>query len=249
VHTFTTSRLTLPPKIIGGQLIVRNSNKESVFDWSTPSDQPTNPTVQWAAFYSDCEHEVFEVTSGHRLTLTYNLYIRRGSGHLTGHCASTHLLDPTRLPVYETLHHALSNPSFLPCGRVLAIWLRHSYAHTHKELNFLPSSLKGSDMVLYETSRALGLQCYLHPVVEYEHYDHEADEGKDTMVLADSFQPYNSDMGYDDEDENKQEILMRWGDLEVDEGRTTWLNAQNWDKCEPAFAYTAVRFPALVWRE
>jgi hypothetical protein len=30
--------------------------------------------VRWTAFYSDCLHEVEPVTSGYRVTLTYNLY-------------------------------------------------------------------------------------------------------------------------------------------------------------------------------
>ncbi len=50
------------------------------FDWS--SNDKADPEIKWAAFYSDCEHEVHEVTSGHRVTLTYNLYVTRGLGHL-----------------------------------------------------------------------------------------------------------------------------------------------------------------------
>ena len=41
------------------------------FDWST-SDEFAG-TMKWAAFFSDREHEVDEVASGHRVTLTYNL--------------------------------------------------------------------------------------------------------------------------------------------------------------------------------
>jgi hypothetical protein len=32
-------------------------------------------SIQWAAFYSDCEHEVKEVKTGHRITLAYRLYV------------------------------------------------------------------------------------------------------------------------------------------------------------------------------
>jgi hypothetical protein len=72
------------------------------FDWSKTndgsSDQP--PSLCWAAFYSDCEHEIFEVTKGHRLTLTYNLYSVRGNGQLGGNFP---WLDPTQLPLYNTI--------------------------------------------------------------------------------------------------------------------------------------------------
>jgi hypothetical protein len=38
-------------------------------------------SLQWAAFYSDSEHEVLPVTDGYRITLTYNL---RAVGHSNG---------------------------------------------------------------------------------------------------------------------------------------------------------------------
>jgi hypothetical protein len=50
-------------------------------------------------------------------------------------------------------------------GQILGIWLNHSYAHTHRLLNYLPHSLKGADMSLYETVRALGLEYELVPVM------------------------------------------------------------------------------------
>lgn len=36
--------------------------------------------MDWAFFYSDCEHEVEEVTDGTRITVTYNLYTHKDSG-------------------------------------------------------------------------------------------------------------------------------------------------------------------------
>lgn len=55
-------------------------------------------------------------------------------------------------------------------GRVLAIWLSLSYAHTNKHTNFLPSSLKGADMSLYENARGLGLKCLLVPFITFGGY-------------------------------------------------------------------------------
>ncbi|KAK6858062.1 hypothetical protein PG995_005761 [Apiospora arundinis] len=85
----------LPVDHEGGQLKVRHKGEEMTFDWSTnPTSQPNqnkknkskpdSQAIHWAAFYSDCEHEVLEVTSGHRITLTYNLYAVRGFQRLTG---------------------------------------------------------------------------------------------------------------------------------------------------------------------
>ena len=105
---------------------------------------------------------MLQVTSGHRITLTYNLYVVRGLGHLAGWSDA---LDPTTLPLYKTLQAALKEPDFFRKGRVLAIYLTHAYAHTSKHSNFLPASLKGAGMSLYETALALGLRSLIAPVV------------------------------------------------------------------------------------
>lgn len=59
--------------MIGGSLAVRHQNQEILHDWSQSPSSP--PAIQWAAFYSDVKHEVLPVISGHRLTLTYNLFL------------------------------------------------------------------------------------------------------------------------------------------------------------------------------
>ena len=58
----------LPSEFTGGALVTRHQGHEVTFDWSSST------TTHWAAFFSDVEHEVLPVTSGHRITLTYNLY-------------------------------------------------------------------------------------------------------------------------------------------------------------------------------
>lgn len=102
----------LPLDHEGGQLEVRHHGKTTTFDWST-SDQD-NPSIQWAAFYSDCEHEVLRVKSGNRITLTYNLYAVFGNGHIVGHCKS---LDPVQSPLYEHMRVILDNENFMPKGK------------------------------------------------------------------------------------------------------------------------------------
>lgn len=70
--------VSLPSAHQGGQLSVNNAGaggQNVVFDWSSDETEPGE--IKWAAFYSDCEHEVHEVTSGHRVTLTYNLFLTR----------------------------------------------------------------------------------------------------------------------------------------------------------------------------
>lgn len=56
-----------------------------------------------------------EVLSGDRVTLTYNLFLTRGSGRLAGQSS---VLDSTQLPLYDGLQEALDNPGFLRCGEI-----------------------------------------------------------------------------------------------------------------------------------
>lgn len=97
----------LPSIYEGGQLVVRHQGREQVFDWS---GKKGNETIQWAAFFSDCEHEVLEVTSGHRVTITYNLYST---------CkANTAVLDPEQVELYTHLQKLLSKPAFCKDGKL-----------------------------------------------------------------------------------------------------------------------------------
>ncbi|KAH9876511.1 hypothetical protein J1614_003642 [Plenodomus biglobosus] len=98
----------LPRAHEGGQLVVRHQGQTMNFDWSQNSKD-----IQWAAFYSDCEHEVQEVTSGHRVTLTYNLYARCGLGESADSVSD---LLVQQLPLYNEFKTALENPLFMPQG-------------------------------------------------------------------------------------------------------------------------------------
>ena len=84
----------------------------------TTGDGPVQ-NIRWAAFFSDVEHEVLEVTEGHRVTLTYNLYYDEIS------MVST--MDITNSPFYYNLKAALDHPHFLRDGGVLGFTCQHSY--------------------------------------------------------------------------------------------------------------------------
>lgn len=105
-HQIGSLVVCLPSVHNGGQLVLRHQGREQVFDWSGGKGRNT---IQWAAFYSDCEHEVLEVTSGHRVTLTYNLYAT---------CwANTAWLDPEQLDLYRTLKRLSTEPGFCKDGK------------------------------------------------------------------------------------------------------------------------------------
>ena len=66
--------IALPSPFEGGQLILRHGSFEHVVDWSTPGRIDHPDGLHWVFFYSDIEHEVRPVTSGYRLTVSYNIY-------------------------------------------------------------------------------------------------------------------------------------------------------------------------------
>lgn len=84
----------LPSQFTGGELVTRHQGRQVIFDWSSSA------TTHWAAFLSDVEHEVLPVTSGHRITLVYNLYrYDRISS-----------FDATTSPLYQELLLSLKHP-------------------------------------------------------------------------------------------------------------------------------------------
>lgn len=103
--------VSLPCHHEGGQLVVRHADHEAVFDWSTSKVQ--KDAVCWAAFYSDCEHEVKEMVEGSRVTLTYNLYSAPGLGNMAGKCPA---MDVNTLALYHKVKEALGNPEFMAKG-------------------------------------------------------------------------------------------------------------------------------------
>ncbi|KAK1641521.1 oxidoreductase [Colletotrichum phormii] len=152
----------LPVAHEGGFLQVRHKELEVTFDWSTNQEKPNDDSIGWAAFYSDCEHEVLEVTSGHRLTLTYNLYAVRGAGRLTGVSPT---LNPASMPLFKALKETLSQGPFGGRGGTIGFWCSHTYAYNHTKEAPLPATLKGADAVLWESLQALGLNPKVAPVI------------------------------------------------------------------------------------
>ena len=142
--------LCLPLPFTGGSLVTRHQGQQICFDWSS-SPETTNDKICWASFFSDVEHEVLPVTSGHRVTLTYNLYQNFKMETLS-------TFHVTAVPLYTELCTALQTPHFMRQGGILGFGCQHVYVM--KDLNkteILPRLLKGSDRIVYNVSKSLGL--------------------------------------------------------------------------------------------
>lgn len=125
--------VTLPSAHTGGELVLEHNGQTTEYRGSKVA-------VSLVAFYADCRHQVLPVTSGNRITVTYNLLLNGDSDAvpetaLTGElaaCLDTHFATPVILPY--------GGGQADPPSR-LAYLLDHEY--TARGLNW--SRLKGSD--------------------------------------------------------------------------------------------------------
>jgi hypothetical protein len=96
--------VVFPTRKEGGKLLPRHGEKEQEFNSAEVVAEQASPVVAYVAyvaFFSDVEREVTPVTSGHRITLTYNLYSGAGFGNE----------DVTPAPLSS---HPTNQPSVLP---------------------------------------------------------------------------------------------------------------------------------------
>ena len=178
--------------VSGGALAVRHDGTELVYDWSTSNSLNGNTKIEWAAFYSDCEHGVRPVHSGHRVTLAYNLYIADRVGW-TVKQPNFHFNPSLSIP-YSMLRELLLDPAFMKrgmlgpirqqwhtihfvypsyhdtniylLGGVLGIPCSHKYAQTSSTpQDSFPTALKGIDLSVYEAIRALELPVKVAPII------------------------------------------------------------------------------------
>jgi len=138
----------LPTWYSGGELVVRHKNKEIKYDWSLPVSDPISG-LQWAAFFSDIEHEVLPVIDGYRVTLTYNLYY--------GSNPNRPIIDIRNNPFYRTLQAALIHPLFMRDGGILGYECCYSYVFDIHWGDLLAFT-EGKDQILSKLDRHLPLK-------------------------------------------------------------------------------------------
>ncbi|OSC96841.1 hypothetical protein PYCCODRAFT_1455196 [Trametes coccinea BRFM310] len=160
---FASLVLIFPTAHSGGELLIAHGGRKWSFDAaSVLSDTNTSdPRLAYVAFFSDVEHEVTRVTSGHRLSITYNLYYAYDDICMD----RLEVIQPrgaNASEVHDLLNSLLDDHSFLPNGGVLGFGLRHLYplpthfdAHDDKTLNILKDKLKGIDAALFQACTEL----------------------------------------------------------------------------------------------
>jgi hypothetical protein len=168
-NMFGSLVLVFPCAHEGGALILRHKGSEWNFDSASEVVKAgsNSSTVGFVAFFSDVEHEVAPVTSGHRLTLTYNLYLETKS---YDEVQKTEVKLGNYSRVKTSLQELLGDSSFLPEGGRAGFGLSHQYPFVKSievgeaskgDLETLTTLLKGSDATLYRVCQELELKAYL----------------------------------------------------------------------------------------
>ena len=154
-NMFGSLVIVFPTPHEGGALHLRHRGQEWIFDSGQVLAAKDKPSIGYAAFFSDIEHEVAPVTSGHRVTLTYNLYFENDEPISADDAVSKHLAPPlvNEGAFTEAFTALLEDPEFLEEGGTLAFGLRHVYP-IKDDLKHVYNVLKGSDAVVYQSVRA-----------------------------------------------------------------------------------------------
>ena len=165
--------LIYPTPHEGGELVLRHKNREWKFDAHSLTVSQSSPSLAYVAFYSDIEHEVLKVTSGRRVTVTYNLYLVNPVSRPETPAIAPDLKIVSNLQT--TLRGLLKSPEFMPNGGALGFGLAHLYPVTFEtKLQEMASYLKGEDAHIYQACRELQLQPSLRAI--YDDYHSEYDQ-------------------------------------------------------------------------
>ena len=160
----------------GGELVLRHKDREWKFD-AVSLTTPRSHSLAYVAFYSDIEHEILKVTSGRRVTITYNLYLGDPNSKPGAPAITQNLSMASNLQ--NTLRGLLKSPEFLPYGGTLGFGLAHLYPVTRNtELQEMTNYLKGEDAHVYQACRDLQLQ----PSLQMIYDDRESSEKHGIMV-------------------------------------------------------------------
>ena len=109
--------INLPSHYTGGELSIQFDGEEIIADFAQDA---ANYTINCAAFYADCDHEIKPLTSGYRICLVYNLIQQKTAPKIELHSMSQyvdHLVDifqryPSDQPYITLLGHQYTPENF-----------------------------------------------------------------------------------------------------------------------------------------
>ena len=195
----------------GGELVLRHKDHEWKFDANSLTASQSPPSLAYVAFYSDIEHEVLKVTSGRRVTVTYNLYLVDPVSGPGTPAVAPNLKSVSNFQA--TLQRLLKSPEFLPDGGTLGFGLAHLYPVTFEtKLQEMMGYLKGEDAHVYRACREVQLQPSLRIIYD-DHDDPERGIMLDEIVRDPSYDYYSESYG---------NALKGLGGVSVNKDRDSW---------------------------
>jgi hypothetical protein len=195
---FATLIVCLPSRHEGGTLVVSHDRQSKEIEFGGPQGEYK---VQYAAFYTDCRHEIRPVTAGYRVCLVYNLTLARRKrqpaaprpGDKVGQVAGLLgrlFADPTRQKV--------------------AIPLKHEYTEAGLSLDLL----KGADRVLVDVLRQAAQELNYHFYLALMTYRQVGDVDYDTVRYSRRGHDIDEDTAEMGEVYEEELALDHWIDAE-----------------------------------
>jgi len=175
--------VTLPSSYTGGELMVGHNE-----EWKAYRGSKT--ALSLVAFYADCRHEVLKVTSGYRITLTYNLLLRGDTGRPAGdEGAVGELADLLREHFSTPVPRHYGGPAAHAPNRLVYL-LDHEY--TPRALKW--SRLKGADASRVSLLREAAKRADCEAILAL------ADVKTTHSAFEDDYEDYRYGRGWDDDE-------------------------------------------------
>ena len=119
-----TLLIGIPSPFSGGQLVLRHKEDIATVDWSA-EDWIDCEFIPWSFHYADVEHEILTVSSGHRLTIAYDIFTTEAISYQLPTALQPIEAESTSL--YARLQKTLRTPEFLSNGGRMAFTLSYKY--------------------------------------------------------------------------------------------------------------------------
>ena len=184
----------LPARHQGGELIVSHDKQRHEIMFAGAA---SGYKLSFAAFYSDCQHEVRPLKSGYRLCIVYNLTLGRSRSKRA-------INAPSFTATTTSLGKWLADWRADPESEMLAITLDHRYTQGGLTLNTLKGIDRARASVLFEAAEQAGCMAHLALVTLWEFGS--AEEEYEDFSYARSYDWPEDDEEDEDESTSKYEM-------------------------------------------
>jgi hypothetical protein len=191
-----TMIVILPTEHTGGELIIEHDGEKHSF----AAKKSKNPKLYCGAFYADCYHEVKEVTSGYRVSLTYNLILKNYKGVLDEFLNKD--FDQrlkTSLKKYFDNGDSLKNRDLQKPKKFIYL-LDHQYTESSLSWDLLKNADRFRVDSLIKISKELNLNYYLTLADMRETWECEMD--------YDEYTSYRSKRNHNNQEEGEPSYIM-----------------------------------------